>query len=142
MPGEREQVADTVEQSTLPYANIVQTLALGLLVLSKHDRAEARHGASFSNTQLANFDRFTDGELNRFQEQAAIMLNQYGVLLAIPRGDPPTTWESIKDWLWGFGQAYIGAILWSLSLLIVAVLVRYGGGDLIDIFAKWVKPTG
>ena len=126
MPGERDQVADTVEQSTLPYANIV---------------AEARHGSSFSNAQLANFDSFTNGELNRFQEQAAIMLNQYGALLAIPEVRQPTTWESIKDWFWGLGQAYIGAVLWSVSLLIVAILVRYGGGDLVDIFARWVKPT-
>jgi len=68
---------------------------------------------------------------------------QFAVLLAIPEPEPvekPTLLERVKEWLWGFGQGYAAAIAWSLTLLGIAILVRYGGGDLIDIFAKWVKP--
>ncbi len=143
MLGERDQVATIVKESTLPYANLLETLALGLLVLSKHDYAESKHGVNYSNSQLANSDAFTSAELAKFREEAGNMLMQFAVLLAIPEPEPvekPTLLERVKEWLWGFGQGYAAAIAWSLTLLGIAILVRYGGGDLIDIFAKWVKP--
>lgn len=141
--GERDQVATTVKDSTLPYENLLETLTLGLLVLSKHDHAEAKHGFDFTDSQLADSDAFTSAELTRFREQANNMLMQFAVLLAIPEPEPtekPTLLDRVKEWFWGFGQGYFAAVAWSLTLLGIAVLVRYGGGDLIDIFAKWVKP--
>jgi len=64
------------------------------------------------------------------------MLTQFAVLF--PASDPepvqqPSLLASVKEWFWGFGQAYAGAVGWSLTLLAIAFLVRYSGGDLTAI---------
>ena len=142
MHGERDQVATIVKESNLPYENLLQTLALGLLVLSKHDYAEEKHGENFSNTQLASADNFTAAQLAQFQETANTMLQHFAVGCAIAPIAEPSLLDRVKEWFWGFGQGFAAAVAWSVLLLIVAILVRFGGGDLIDIFARWVKPGG
>ena len=139
--GERDQVATIVEESNLPYENLLHTLALGLLVLSKHDHAEERHGPGFSNAQLATADSFTSSDLARFREIANTMLAQFAVNFAAPPPVQPSLLDRVREWFWGFGQGYVAALAWSLTLLLVALLVRYSGGDLIDIFARWAKPA-
>ena len=143
MLGERDQVATIVYESTLPYENLLQTLTLGILVLSKHDYAEEKHGESFSDAQLAECDRFTSAALARFQEQANQMLVQFVVSVSASTEEvarPKSLVSLVRDWLWGFGQAYAGAVAWSITLVGIALMTRYWGGDLIDIFRSWIKP--
>ncbi len=89
MLGEREQVDQVVRASTLLYNNIQQTLTLGLMVLAKHDRTESRHEEGYTNQQLAEADAFTASEVDRFREQAGLMLGQYVANLAVPTAIEP-----------------------------------------------------
>ena len=106
------------------------------MVLAKHDRAGSRHEEGYTNQQLAEADAFTVGEVDRFREQAGLMLGQYAVNLAVPTAfelKKARGWAAIREWFWGFGQGYASAIVWSLSLILIAVIAKLGGHDLIDI---------
>ncbi len=81
MPGEREQVAEVLEKSTRLYDTLLQTTALGLLVMAKYDRAESQ-----------------------------------------------------------FGQTYVSAFLYRVFLILVAILAKLGGHDLLDIRRDALKP--
>ena len=137
MPGERDQVAEVIENSALPYNNLQQTLALGLLVMAKHDRADDQAGPGYTDGQLADMDRFTRGEMDRFREQASIMLTQFSSYLTL--GDVAAL---RAGWLVPIAQGLISAFLYSVFLILIAILARLGGHDLIDIMREALRPGG
>ena len=144
MLGEREQIDQVVRNSTLPATNLQQVVALSLLVLAKHVRAESKHGENYTNTQLAAVDTFTPGEVEKFREQAGVMLGQYAVNLAVPRTTEPAGargWAAVREWFWGFGQGYASAFAWSATLILAAVLASiYAGHELVEILRDLLKP--
>jgi len=137
LPGEREQIAEVIQNSTLPYNNLQQTLALGLLVLAKHDRADDHCGSGYTDEELAHMDRFTAAEMDRFREQAGIMLSQFSSYLSLPHNE-----DSGKEWVRPIAQGFISAFLYSIFLIVIAILARLGGHDLIDILRDALKPGG
>lgn len=139
MSGEREQVAQVLENSTLPYNNLQQTIALGLLALSKHDRADDQFGEAYTDAQLASVDRFTSAELDRIREQAGIMLAQFSSYLSFP-----VQTKSWKDWGPPIVQGFLSALAYSLFLILAALLTsRLAGHDLIDLLRdNFARPPG
>jgi DNA-binding transcriptional regulator YiaG len=134
LPGEREQAAEVIQNSPFSYNNLQQTLALGLMALAKHDRAESQFGQNYTDDQLASQDRFTLAETQKLREQAAIMLIQFASYLSIP-----------EERLWtGWGrpiiQGLVAAFVYSLLLIVIAILAKLGGHDLIDILRDALKP--
>ena len=135
LPGEREQVAEVLEKSTRLYDTLLQTTALGLLVMAKYDRAESQFGQTYDASQLAACDRFTAAEINGFREQAGITLSQFASYLSIPRAD-----RGWSGWAVPIAQGFVSAFLYSVFLILVAILAKLGGHDLLDILRDALKP--
>ena len=91
MCGERDQVAESIRHSSLTYGNIQQTLALCFLVIRKHNRAETKNTANYTNTQLQAEDHFTSHEIEDFREEANTMLSQFAANLVHPK-EKPSFW--------------------------------------------------
>ena len=138
MAGERDQVDSVLYYAANPYKNLEQTLALGLLVLRKHDRSDERYGGHPTPAELSSCASFTQVELDEFTSQAAQIMTQFAVSFATPEPDAPTRWA-----IWGIPivTGLVAAFLYSLFLVIIAVLAKLGGHDLIDILRDAVKPA-
>jgi len=134
VPGERDQIDEVIQNSTLPYNNLQQTLALGLLVLAKHDRAEYEFGQGYTDPQLAAQDGFTSAEMGKIREQAGIMLAQFAAYLSTPDG------RGWQGWWPPIVQGLISAFIYSLFLIAIAIMAKLGGHDLIDILRDALKP--
>ena len=65
-------------------------------------------------------------------------MTQFAVSFAIPEPDAPTRWA-----MWGIPivTGLVAAFLYSLFLVIIAVLAKLGGHDLIDILRDALKPA-
>ena len=138
MAGERDQVDSVLYHAADPYKNLEQTLALGLLVLRKYDRSDERHGSHPTPSELASCASFTQSELDEFTSQAAQIMTQFAVSFAMPEPDAPTRWT-----VWGIPivAGLVTAFLYSLFLIVVAVLARLGGHDLLDILRDALRPA-
>ncbi len=81
MPGERDAVETAVNSDT--DREVVQsTLALGLMVISKWDRADTKYGSTPGPQQAAEFDSFTHPEMREFGRRAGAMLREHAAIVA------------------------------------------------------------
>ena len=124
MPGEREAVDNAVRSSTDQREFLVSATAIGLMVISKWDRADLKH-QNASPKQTVEFDSFTEAEVRQFNQRASTMLGEQVAVVA--HKQKPSFW-------FGVGQGVVAAFLYSLFLIIVYVFgSKIGGHDLIDI---------
>ncbi len=138
MAGERNQVDSVLYHAADPYKNLEQTIALGLLVLRKYDRADEQFGSSAIPAQLATCANFTQNELEEFTSQSAQILTQFAVNFAVPEPERPG-WRAA----WGIPLVigFLSAFLYSIFLIVIAVIAKLGGHDLIDIAREALKPN-
>lgn len=130
MPSERDLVRVAYASSTDFHANLRSLVALGLTVAREWDRAERNH-SSPSAEQVARFDDFTDAEAAEFLSRASGMLRDYAG--SIPQQQPRSFWLPV----W---QGVLSAFVYSVMVVVAAVLTRLGGHDLIDIARDALKP--
>ena len=83
MPGERDCVGHLIKVKASSRLGLEETVALGLLVFRKWDRANAAQGASIPLTsqQASAYDNFTEDELQEFRSIASRMLVAHAVSL-------------------------------------------------------------
>lgn len=124
MPGEREAVENAVRSGSDSQEFLQVALGLGLMVISKWDRADAKYGTTPGPEQAAEFDSFTDAEVRAFNRRASQLLGEH-VAVQVDRRRP-SFWLPV----W---QGVISAFLYSLFLVIIYLLVKHGGHDLLDI---------
>lgn len=138
MAGERNQVDSVLYHAADPYKNLEQTIALGLLVLRKYDRADEQFGPSATPAQLATCANFTQNELEEFTSQSAQILTQFAVSFAVPEAEESGWWA-----VWGVPiiVGLISAFLYSILLIVIAIIAKLGGHDLIDILRDALKPA-
>ena len=99
-------------------------VALGLVVASKWDQADTRHDGEATPAQATQFDTFTDAQTREFNERAAAMLAEYAASIASRRR--PSFWLPVL-------QSLVAALIYSVFVVIMFLLVKFGGRDLIDI---------
>ena len=138
MLGERDQVNSVLSWATVPSKNIEQTLALGLLVLNKYNRSGNKFGNSPTADQIAKCAEFTPEELAVFTTQAALMLRQFAVDLALPVERRP----SLADWWRDVWKGVVSIIVYSLCLLGFAGLWHVFGFDFVHALKWWAGNTG
>lgn len=125
MPGEREVVDQLARVSTDRLLALQETLALGLLVTRKWDRALLGAAAgrdSLTSPEAAAFDHFADAELTDFRRNAQRMLAEYQMLHR-PR----------PGWWSGFWQGYASAIAYALTLALAAIVIKLNGSDALTL---------
>lgn len=136
MPTEREFVEAYVLASDDRTTLLRQAAAIGLLVVSKWDRADAAHNGEVSLTDAAPYGNCTDREASGFTSEANALIRDYVSGMAIASTPPKTR----AEWWWEVWQGVVAAFCYSLLLILLAVVVRLGGHDLIDILRDAVKP--
>ena len=128
MPGEKDQAERLITASRRPDSSLVEALALGLLVLSKWDRIfhqEKQSGQPPTADEiLKHADSFTTREVGNFRQIATKQIEEY-----VSRHSAPSV-----RWITGFGQAYWGAVAYSVTLAVLYVLAQFFGSDIVNIF--------
>lgn len=124
MPGEREAVENAVRSSRDRQEFLQVALGLGFMVISKWDRADAKYGNTPGPEQAAEFDSFTEAEVREFNRRASQHLGEHVAVQVDSRR--PSFWLPV----W---QGVISAFFYSLFLIVIYLLVKYGGHDLLDI---------
>lgn len=98
---------------------LLESLALGLLVLRKWDRASLSLGKPAPTAaEAVAFDHFTNAELSEFRGKAKALLDEYAILRRSPVG-----------WWSGFWQGYTSSIAYALTLALAAILIKLNGSD-------------
>ncbi len=115
---------------------MLELVTLGFLVSGKWDRAREDRAAQDRDVdafEVARYDRFTSAELREYRESASPMLAEFAA--ASPR--------SGDSWWRGFWQGFASAWAYSLSIAIVAFIIKLSGSDLLtlvrDLFASTVN---
>ena len=130
MQTERDAVDAVVRSSEDLDAYLEALVDLGLTVVRKWDRADTGDSAP-APLAVAAYDRFTVAETRQFASNAAVLLRDY--VAFVPKSEPVPF--MLPVW-----QGVLSAFLYSLLLILFAVLVRLGGHDLIDILRDALKP--
>ncbi len=123
MPGERDCVVQVARDSHERPLALAETLALGLLVLRKWDRATLSLGNPAPTIiEVAAFDQFTSRELSEFRARARSMLDEHAALHRPPVG-----------WWTGFWQGYASSLAYALTLALAAILIKLNGSDALTL---------
>lgn len=123
MPGERDCVKQVARDSHERQLALAETLALGLLVLRKWDRATLGLGnPAPTAAEVSAFDQFTHGELSEFRGRAKSMLDEHAALHGPPVG-----------WWTGFWQGYASSLAYALTLALAAILIKLNGSDVLTL---------
>jgi hypothetical protein len=126
MASERDCVDQLFRDAGRPNLSLQELLALGFLVGRKWDKAIAANpsqGAAVTSEQAAAHDNFTSAELSEFREAANRALLQYAATLP-SRGE---TWSR------GFWQGFASAWAYSLSIAVIAIIIKILGSDLLTV---------
>lgn len=141
-----ERILSFKENPSEQIRQLEETLALGLLVAVKWDRAKKKkpQGVTPDARSLANADVFMDSELAAFRESARISLEQHVARVALDRlvsdasGRIVEQAAASKTWWGGVCQNVFASFVWSAALLLVgAIAIKANGGDfgvILDAF--------
>ncbi len=106
MPGERDFVDHVALAGSERHLILAETLALGLLVLRKWDRASLGLGQTAPTpADVAAFDHFTTAALSEFRGKAKALLDEHAILRrpadgrAFGRATPPRS-PTHSPWRW------------------------------------------
>ena len=136
MPTERDFVDDVFAAAADRITFLRQTLALGLMVVDKWDRTDNDKNNLRATPELISIIHFTDREAAGFISEADLLMRDYVSGIAI--ASAPL--KSRSEWWWEVWQGVVAAFCYSLLLILLAIVVRLGGHDLIDILREAIKP--
>jgi hypothetical protein len=144
--GEKHCIENILRLQKSPGSEIRQleeTLALGLLVTVKWDRAkgEKPDGVTPDAVALAAKDTFTAGELKAFRESARVTLEQHVARVALEKVVIDAARRiaadaaSRKQWWGGVWQNVFASFVWAFMVLgIGAIAVKANGGDFAELW--------
>lgn len=125
MPSERdcvEHLLKLTKATKTRKLQLLETIALGLLVSLKWDRAKSGKASKYvpSPADLVGHDNFTETELSNFRETALELLDQYSEKEV-----------SRRQWWSGVLQGLTAAVIWSLVLFVAGVIaLQTHGGEI------------
>jgi len=125
MPSERDCVDHLVRVVAHRDQSLRETVALGLLVASKWDRARARTPGLTTPTieKVADCDNFTAAELEAFREAASRVLSEHLTSSAYLK---PSWWS-------GVWQGVTAACIYSIFLAAAVIIVKLSGSDVLTL---------
>lgn len=129
MPSERDQVDHLISLTAHRVLTLQETLALGLMVFRKWDKADTAHNGNPTPNQVAAFDEFTPTELRGFRDTAARMLAEHAAIL------PQLKREG---WSRGFWQGFAAAWAYAICLAAIAVIIKLNGSDVLSLLRHWL----
>jgi hypothetical protein len=131
MPSERDCIDHLARAAANPRLSLQESIALGLLVARKWDKARHHYETrDVTAADAADFDNFTDAELDDFRAAASRVLVEHAATL------PRTS----DRWSRGFWQGFAASWAYALSIAVIALIIRLAGSDVLtvlrDLFAK------
>lgn len=129
MPGERELAEEAARESRNAREGLERLLALGLCSFYKWDRIfhdEERNGGPVDQMQHLRYaEGFTNRELDDYRRQASRAIDDY-------------VRDQLRDlypnsWWYGFFQGIASAFAYSLILVLIALIVKLIGSDLLTV---------
>ena len=135
MPSERDCVLHLIRVRSNRRLGLQETLALGLLVARKWDRA-GNSVTEPSARDAIEHDNFTPDEIDEFRSNASRTLIEYAASLPSPNCS-----VSQPSWWRGVWQSLTAALLYSVILVIIGFSVKLFGSDLITVLRFLVGPN-
>ena len=135
MPTERDCARHLSRVRSNLRLGLQETIALGLLVARKWDRAG--HAVDEPTAQDAvEHDNFTTDEIDEFRANASRTLVEYAASLPSPdcSGAQPSWW-------YGVSQGLAAAFFYSVILVVVGISVKLFGSDLITVLRSLIGPS-
>ena len=127
MPTERDCVRHLVNVRSDGLLALQETLALGLMVVRKWDRATVS-GIEPNAEDAIRHDNFTLDELHEFRSYASRLLLEYAAALPSPACSVPR-----PSWWRGVAQSLTAAFLYSFVLVVIGFAVKLFGSDLLTV---------
>ena len=128
MPSERDCVLHLLRVRSHRHLGLQDTIALGLLVARKWDRAGNSVPEPTAQDAIKQ-DSFTSDELDDFRSNASRTLTEY--VASLPR----------PSWWYGVLQSLAAALLYSVVLVVIGFSVKLFGSDLMTILRFLVGPS-
>ncbi len=128
MSSERECFAALARAGGDRYLTLQETVALGLLVARKWDRATSGRDGELppSAGEAARYDDFTDREIQEFRATASRAIAEYAASLPQP------------SWWTAIAQGFVSALFYSVFLALVILVVKLSGSDVITVLRMMV----
>ena len=135
MPSERDCVLHLLRARSDRRLGLQETIALGLLVARKWDRAGNRVDEPTARDAIEH-DSFTADEIAEFRSNASRTLVEYAASLPSPDCSGPQ-----PSWWYGVSQGLAATFLYSLFLALVIFVVKLSGSDVITVFRTIFGPN-
>jgi hypothetical protein len=140
MPGEKEALEAVILASKRDSKlRLQETIALGLLVAKKWDRAlsEVPKSGKVTPEELKKGDNFTEDDMQGFRATAQSILHDYTITLPRQIEKPRRSWAESG---WGVAEGFAAAILYSFFLAIIFLILKLVDADFITVLRRLIGP--
>ncbi len=133
MPSERDCVDHLIRVAADRNLSLQETIALGLLVARKWDRASSANPSVMPPTRESAMlhDDFTNGELQEFRSTASRVLAEYGA--SLNHAITPAA-----SWWYGVLQNLAAAFFYSIFLAVIFFVIKMSGSDVLTVIRSLV----
>ena len=135
MLSERDCVIHLVRSRPDRHLGLQETIALGLLVAGKWDRAGNKVAEPTAQDAIAH-DSFTPDEIAEFRSNASRTLMEYAASLP-----SPICSASQPSWWYGVRQGLMAAFLYTFFFVVIGLAAKLFGSDLITVLRFLVGPS-
>jgi hypothetical protein len=124
---EKDRVRDAIDPNKTGFSSVQAILALGLLVIEKHDKAALAAqptGQAYTANDLTAADAFTDRQIKKFDDEANQLL--FSIYQPLE--------SSRVQWWWSVWGGVVSAFCWSILLIIIGYgIIRICGVDIVSV---------